>query len=213
MSNADTNVFSIHHDRYEAWFDQHQAAYYSELLAIRALLPWHGLGLEIGVGTGRFAAPLGVKVGVDPSREMLGYALKRGISCIEGIAEDLPFKEDIFDHCLIVTTICFVDNPGAMLTEARRVLKPAAVLVVGFVDRTSALGRHYLTRQAEHLFYREARFYSASDVDELLCESGFCNSVWTQTLSGPLEEIREIEPFHEGRGEGAFVVVRANSAP
>jgi len=32
------------------------------LLAVRALLPWRGLGLDIGVGTGRFAAPLMVMV-------------------------------------------------------------------------------------------------------------------------------------------------------
>jgi len=49
--------FNTHHKRYEAWFTHHQAAYYSELLAVRALLPWQGLGLEIGVGTGRFAGP------------------------------------------------------------------------------------------------------------------------------------------------------------
>ena len=54
--------------RYEAWFTRNPAAYHSELLAVRALLPWQGLGLEIGAGTGRFAAPLGVTVGVDPSR-------------------------------------------------------------------------------------------------------------------------------------------------
>ena len=63
--------FNAHHKRYEAWFTHHQAAYHSELLAVRALLPWQGLGLEIGVGTGRFAGPLGIKVGVDPSNAML----------------------------------------------------------------------------------------------------------------------------------------------
>jgi len=63
-----TSSFNSHHRRYEAWFSRHEAAYFSELLAIRALLPWKGRGLEIGVGTGRFATPLGVEVGVDPSQ-------------------------------------------------------------------------------------------------------------------------------------------------
>ena len=57
-------VFDQHCRRYEKWFATHAAAYYSELLAIRALLPCGGDGLEVGVGTGRFAAPLGVRVGV-----------------------------------------------------------------------------------------------------------------------------------------------------
>jgi len=43
--------------RYEAWLERHQAAYLSELLALRAFLPWSGQGLEIGVGSARFAAP------------------------------------------------------------------------------------------------------------------------------------------------------------
>ena len=85
--------FQAHHERYEAWFDRHQAAYISELLALRPFVPWNGLGLEIGVGSGRFAAPLGVQVGVDPSPAMLGHAAARGIEAVEGTAEELPFPE------------------------------------------------------------------------------------------------------------------------
>jgi ubiquinone/menaquinone biosynthesis C-methylase UbiE len=107
------------------------------LLAVRALLPWQGLGLEIGVGTGRFAAPLGIKVGVDPSMAMLAYAAERGVLGLQGTAVALPFKNAIFDFALVVTTICFVGDPVGMLVEARRVLKPGAPLVIGFVDRAS----------------------------------------------------------------------------
>ena len=46
--------------------------------------------IEIGVGTGRFAAPLGIKVGVDPSMTMLTYAAKRGVLGLQGTAEALP---------------------------------------------------------------------------------------------------------------------------
>jgi SAM-dependent methyltransferase len=86
-------AFNAYHRRYEAWFRRHPAAYHSELLAVRALLPWEGLGLEIGVGTGRFAAPLGISVGLDPSGAMLAYAIARGVSGIQGVAEALPFKD------------------------------------------------------------------------------------------------------------------------
>ena len=53
--------FNSHHRRDEAWFSRHEAASLSELLAVRALLPWEVRGLEIGVGTGRFAAPLALR--------------------------------------------------------------------------------------------------------------------------------------------------------
>ena len=39
-------------------------------MTIRELLPERGEGLGVGVGTGRFAVPLGVRVGVEPSRTM-----------------------------------------------------------------------------------------------------------------------------------------------
>lgn len=201
--------FDAGHGRYEAWFRRHPAAYHAELLAVHALLPWHGLGLEIGVGTGRFAAPLGIRVGLDASRAMLAYAVKRGVSSIQGVAEALPFKDAVFDYGLVVTTICFVDDPQKMLNEAHRVLKSRAPLVIGFVDRTSRLGQQYLAHQAESAFYREARFYSALEVERLLEDAGFVDLAWGQTLSKPLNEIQEIEPLSEGRGHGGFVVVKA----
>lgn len=204
--------FDTHHRRYESWFANHGAAYCSELLAVRALLPWKGLGLEIGVGTGRFAAPLGVQVGVDPSAPMLDYARARGIRVVQGIAEQLPFATASFDYGLSVTTICFVDDPRVMLREARRVIKPGGCLVLGFIDRESSLGQEYLARQAENVFYREATFFSAEEVESLLRESGFPCQEWVQTLSAPLPEIREIEPFSAGRGTGVFVVVKGMEA-
>lgn len=40
----------------------------------------------------------------------------RDISGVQGIAEALPFRDAVFDYALVVTTICFVDDPKAMLT-------------------------------------------------------------------------------------------------
>jgi len=82
-------------------------------------------------------------------------------------------------------------------------------LVIGFVDRDSALGQYYLDHKAENVFYRGATFYSASEVETLLREEGFVDQTWGQTLSKPLNEIHEIGPFREGRGDCGFVVVVA----
>ncbi|TQV61453.1 MAG: class I SAM-dependent methyltransferase [Halothiobacillaceae bacterium] len=177
----------------------------------RLLVPLQGRGLEIGVGSGRFAAPLGIQVGVDPSEPMMAYARARGIEVVRGVAEDLPFADDSFDHVLAVTTICFVRSAPAMLAEARRVLRPGGSLIIGFVDKDSPLGRHYLAHQAESVFYRPAVFFSATEVENLLRQAGFTVERWVQTLFRPLDEITDIEPLRPGHGEGGFVVVAATS--
>ncbi|MGA8185203.1 MAG: methyltransferase domain-containing protein, partial [Terriglobia bacterium] len=135
---------------------------------------------------------------------------KRGVAVVKGIAEALPFSNHAFDYALCVTTICFVDDASAMLSEACRVLKPGGGLVIGFIDRTSSLGQHYLAHQAENVFYREATFFSAVEVEQLLIGTGFTEPKWVQTLSKPLKDIREIEAIRAGYGQGAFVVVKAN---
>jgi len=205
-----TVPFETYHRRYDEWFVRHAAAYQSELLAVRALLPWRGLGLSIGVGTGRFAAPLGVQIGIDPATEVLDYATNRGISPVQAVAEALPFADSSFDYALSVTTICFVDDATAMLSEAYRVLKPDSELVIGFIDRTSDLGQYYLAHQAENVFYQEATFFSVHEVEQALLDAGFSDLVWVQTLSRPLEKIQEIESLRDGYGQGAFVVVKAH---
>ena len=144
---ARISPFQDYHRRYERWFTHHQGAYHSELLALRALLPWQGLGLEIGVGSGRFAAPLGVQIGIDPSRAVLCYASKRGTQTVKGVAEILPFADATFDYVLVATTICFVDDPTSMLSEAWRVLRPHGSACIGFIDRESSLGQIYLAEQ------------------------------------------------------------------
>jgi SAM-dependent methyltransferase len=214
---ADASPFDLLAERYDRWFDRHAAAYRSELLAVRALTPVDGVGLEIGVGSGRFAAPLGVAFGIDPARRLLGRAQRRRVSVARAVAEALPFAAGTFDYALVVTTICFVDDPAAILEEARRVLRASGDLVIGFIDRTSALGRHYLAHRDEAgardgwgVFYRDARFFSAVEVEELLVRAGFRDHAWVQTLSRPPAGMRSIEPARPGRGSGAFLAVRAS---
>ena len=206
-----TAPYEAHAARYDAWFDQNQAAYVSELLALRPFVPVQGLGLEVGVGTGRFAAPLGVRVGLDPARAMLARAHARGIEVVQAAAESLPFADDTFDHALAVTTICFVDSPLTMLGEARRVLKPGGRLVIGFIDRSSELGRFSMARRRQSVFYADAIFYSAAEVEALLLAGGYGIESCGQTLSGLPAEVRQIEPLQPGHGNGGFVVVAARS--
>ena len=202
------NAFDKNVEQYEQWFIDNPLAYVSELHAVKDLLP-EGEGMEVGIGTGRFAAPLGISKGIEPSKAMAELARKKGIRVEQGVAELLPFKDGEFDFCLMVTTVCFLDDMDLAFREAHRVLKPVGAFVIGFVDRDSPLGQEYLKRKDRSAFYKEATFYSVSEIVEHLERAGFGGFEFRQTLFRPLAEMEEVEPVKEGHGEGSFVVVRA----
>jgi SAM-dependent methyltransferase len=206
VSSFDKNV-----ERYEAWFLENPLAYVSELRAVRELLP-PGEGVEVGIGTGRFAAPLGVRRGVEPSRPMAELARNKGIDVTIGVAENLPYGDGEFDFCLMVTTVCFLDDRELAFREAHRVLKSGGSFIIGFVDRESLLGREYLKRKDESEFYKAATFYSVPEITAHLEQAGFGHFEFRQTLFRPLGELQEVEPVKEGHGKGSFVVVRSRKA-
>jgi SAM-dependent methyltransferase len=208
MSDKKVEPFEKYTERYESWFSKNRGTYLSEIDAVRTLLP-EGDGVEIGVGTGRFAGPVGIGFGIDPSREMIEIARKRGIEVVRGIAEALPFRSSSLSTALMVTTICFVDNPRSAMKEAYRVLKPGGSLIVGFIDRTSPLGRQYMEHKRESVFYKAAKFYSVDELRVRLMEVGFRRFDFVQTIFRPLLSITTKEPTKKGHGEGSFVVIRA----
>jgi len=68
--------FEKYSKEYDEWFIRNQDIYLAELNAIKSLISSNKFGVEIGVGSGRFALPLGIKVGVDPSRKMAEISRK-----------------------------------------------------------------------------------------------------------------------------------------
>ncbi|AJG41367.1 methyltransferase type 11 [Thermotoga sp. RQ7] len=200
------DVFEHFVNEYEEWFLKHKFAYLSELKAVKTLLP-EGRGVEIGVGTGRFAVPLKIKIRVEPSKRMGKIARRRGILVIEGTAENLPLKDESFDFALMVTTICFVDDPLKALQEAKRVIRKRGHIIVGIVDRESFLGREYEEKKEKSLFYKRARFFSTEEIVHLMKMVGFGDFKVVQTLFNHPSKLTDVEPVLKGYGEGAFVVI------
>jgi len=202
-----TAPFDNYTEQYEAWFEKNRWVYAAELQALEAMVPVPACGLEIGVGTARFARPLGIKIGVEPSDAMGRIAQERGIQAVNAVAEELPFADGSFDCVLMVTTVCFLDDINRSLIEAYRVLSRNGLLAIGFVDRNSKLGKSYLNHQKENVFYRDATFFSVGEVCDCLKDAGFSDLVFGQTLFGALSETGEDEPIRSGYGKGAFVVI------
>jgi SAM-dependent methyltransferase len=202
---------------YDRWFDRHRNVYLSELAALESASrgvprPW----LEVGVGSGRFAKPLGVDVGVDPAEPMLVVARSRGLDVAGAVGEYLPLRTESFGGVFLVVTICFLENPRRVLSEVSRVLRPGGRLVVGFVPAESPWGRFYseLARRG-HRFYRYARFYRVEEVEELVRGVGLVPELYVSTLrvSRPgSEEVLE-EPSPGLWHDAGFVVLRALRTP
>ena len=201
-----TDSFETHTERYDAWFETHRYAFESELQAVRTLLPHNGRGVEIGVGTGQFAAKLGIAVGVEPSAAMRQLAGRRGVEAIDGVAEALPLPDASVDYALMVTTVCFLDDIDAAFAEVYRVLAPGGAFVVGLIDRESLLGQEYQRRKRRNVFYKEAVFHSASEVESALRHAGFRKLRAVQTIFEDPEHMIQVDPVKPGYGKGVFVV-------
>jgi SAM-dependent methyltransferase len=207
-----TAPFENHTAEYEAWFDKHPAVFESEMLAIRSQfekLPENLTGIEVGLGTGRYAQALGIREGVEPARNMRRIARSRGLDAMDAAAEQLPYKDLHFDFVLFVT-ICHLASAPEALREAHRVLKRGGSVLVGFIDRNAAIGKEYEARRANSVFYKHARFYSVDDVRALLRQARFKQPEFVQTLfGGGLNSIDEVQAPEPGTGRGSYVVVRA----
>lgn len=199
---------------YDAWFDQHQAAFQSEVEVLRKVIPNKGDGLEVGVGSGRFAEALGIKTGVEPSKKLGDMARLRGIDVFEGVVEQLPFQNEKFDYVLFNTVLCFLEQPVKAIQEVKRVLKPNGIFIVGMIDGDSFLGDLYKIKKKQNdLFYKDAFFYSVNQVESLLNELGFFVHDIYQTIFSPPEEILTPQLFKAGYGEGGYVVIKGLSGP
>ena len=89
--------------------------------------------LDVGCGTGR-NLPLfrpGVRViGLEPSADTLARARRRapGVLLVQGDAEALPFRSDVFDTVVSGLVFCSVPDAARGLAEVKRVLKPGGAL-------------------------------------------------------------------------------------
>ena len=201
------NAFDRYYKKYDAWYDKNKFAYLSELEAIKKVLPKEGKGLEVGIGTGRFAGPLDITVGIDPAKNMVEIARQRGVDARLGSGEDLPFIDGAFDYVAVIITLCFVKDPQKVLREAKRVLKRNGKIIIGIINKDSFLGKFY--HEKKSVFYKQANFFSAKEVVDLLKRTGFSRFSYYQTIFKFPDMINSIEKPKKGLGEGGFVVISA----
>lgn len=117
-------------ERQAGWYAGHRRELYRQLGLRQAASV-----LEVGCGTGVVAAEmaaLGARVvGLDRRPEALAAAAARDerLGLIAGEATRLPFKTAAFDAVVTAFTLMWLEDVGAFLKEAGRVLKDGGVFV------------------------------------------------------------------------------------
>ena len=181
--------------------------------AFADLLPAPGRAtLDLGCGEGRcgaLLAELGHRVtGVDVAPSMVTMASETGayVDVLEADAGRLPFTDGAFDLVLAFMSLHDMDNPGAAIAEAARVLAAGGRLAVAIVHPIASahLGRD----RGEHRPY-----FDVARTEDEVSRDGIAFTFhqvhrpledWVRMLSGAgflVEGLREPRPSAQDAGD------------
>jgi len=104
--------------------------------------------LDVGCGPGALTAELVGRVGassvaaVDPSEPFVAAARERHpeVDVHQAAAEELPFADAAFDAALAQLVVQFMSDPGAGVSEMRRVTQPGGVVAASVWDHGGGRG-------------------------------------------------------------------------
>ena len=139
-------------DQFASQFDARRGkAREDEIRALHDLLYSEDTVLDVGGGTGRYAAPLSAlghrMTVIDRSRGMLMEASKKVLLCVQGDTAWLPFKNEAFDAVLFVEMLHLVEDWTKAIHEMGRVTPGPIAAVVR--EREPDHRRIYLETRAE----------------------------------------------------------------
>ncbi|MCX6648516.1 MAG: class I SAM-dependent methyltransferase [Candidatus Bathyarchaeota archaeon] len=178
---------------YDDWYRTEKGGqvFRAERRIVDSLLPEFGVGVEIGAGTGVFSDALTeggrLIVCLDLSREMLSRARRRGLPCVLGSADSMPFRRGSLGFAYMITVIEFLVTPNQALEEASRVTGKDAPIVVLFINRESPWGELYraMAEKGDPIF-SHAHLYSPEEVDEIGSHVGLRPAgMWGTLTKGP----------------------------
>ncbi|MGH7314081.1 MAG: class I SAM-dependent methyltransferase [Candidatus Rokuibacteriota bacterium] len=164
------NETATHYDRINGIMAFGWGVWYRRWILHRAGLRPGARLLDVAVGTGAVAGaaeslvgPRGRVVGLDPSPGMLAEARRKlRIPLVQGIAEQLPFRQGEFDFLSMGYALRHVSDLKHTFGEYVRVLRPGGtLLILDFACPRSRLGRGLGRFHVNHLGPLVARLLSS----------------------------------------------------
>ena len=175
--------------------------------------------VNVGAGAGAYEPPDRRVVAVEPSTAMITQRPAGAASCIQAIAEHLPFRDGTFDASLAVLTLHHWADRPAVLAELRRVARRRVVLVTW--DPAHG-GEFWLIAEyfPEILALDRPRFPSVGSIERSLgpvraipvlvphdCRDGFLGAFWRRAeayldpdVRGAISAFAQLDPEHVRRG-------------
>lgn len=209
-------------DTYDHHYDHHRGRNYHTHISNHLMndLPRAGSLLDIGCGTGLFVEKYirhgGHATGLDISSRMIAKALHRCPGCdfVVGTGEHLPFPDNSFDAVSSVLVFSYVRNPGLMLSEVFRVLRPGGSVAL------CTLGKKLITRGIPALYHISEKikvkhvvmkdfgehYYDEREMRDLFSTAGFdevnvrwCSFAHIDMIDPIFHLAKKVEPFVEKR--------------
>lgn len=175
--------------------------------------------LDIACGTGAFTRDFGLRVGrdglavgIDVSETMLARAAGQTaeaalpqVAFVRGDAQDLPFRDDVFDGVCCFAALHLFGDPELALDRMTAALSPGGRIALF----TSVRGRSTLLRAWESMAARRTgmRMFERSEVVDALRDRGFVGisrhlTGATQFVGGRLPDRRRAGGAAAARAEG-----------
>ena len=148
----------------------------------------HRRVLDLGCGTGRFAAALTEQhdcsvVGVDPSPGMLAQARGReaAVTWLDGRAEAIPLEDGSVERAFLQTVVHLVEDRRAASAELRRVVEPGGIVAILTIHPAGAKRFWMADLMPSWAAIDDARCPDPDVLVDELNAAGFASTGWTPT--------------------------------
>jgi Methylase involved in ubiquinone/menaquinone biosynthesis len=183
-------AFNHQADRYDSTYNgEHARSLYDRVITIMNPLEYESV-LDVGCGTGALLDEVLNRkkvsiAGIDLSEKMLNIARQRlgqAADLKNGDSENLPWADNSFDMVLCTDSFHHYPNPGTVLCEIKRVLKPGGKLIIADPWLPAP------ARQLANLFMPfskdgDIKMYSRKELHTLFEKCGFQLLKW-ETVEG-----------------------------